>query len=155
MGLYCRCRRERDPLCLGEPMLAPQVAVGFHCQRAAVFVSKPTGDGWYIHARFDAACRKQMSQIVMRDATRADLFARAIKRLLAFANTKDFRFQRLIPLFGSHPFKQRAGFGDHRNPAHLPIFRRRFGVASYHSFTALKNPDRAIPLARPRFYADR
>ena len=82
---------KRHALRLGDAVLASQMPVSFHCQRAAVLVSKPAGDGRNVHAAFDAARSEQVPQVVMCDAIRADLFARAIKRLLAFANSKYFR----------------------------------------------------------------
>ena len=87
-------RREAHALRLRDAVLAPQMAVGFHCQRAAVFMSEPARNSRNIHAAFDAARREQMPQVVMRDAIRADFLARAIKRLLAFANSEYFRVQR-------------------------------------------------------------
>ena len=83
-----RCKAHALRLC--NAVLAPQMPVRFHCQRAAVFVSEPARNGRNIHAAFDAARREQMPQVVMRDAIRADFFARSIKRLLAFADTKYF-----------------------------------------------------------------
>ena len=84
------CDAETHALRLRNAVLAAQVAIGFHCQCAAVFVSKPARNSWNIDAAFDAARCEQMPQIVMRDAICADLLARAIKRLLAFANAKYF-----------------------------------------------------------------
>ena len=91
VGLLCCDRREGHALRLCDAVLAAQVPVGFHCQRAAVLVSKPARNGRNVHAAFDAARCEQMPQIVMRDAIRADFFARAIKRLLAFADAEYFR----------------------------------------------------------------
>ena len=105
VGLLYRDRRKGHSVCLRKAVLAPQVAVGFHCQRAAVFVPKPAGDSWNVHAAFDAARREQMAQVVMCDAIRADFFARAIKRLLAFADTEDSRVQGLAMTFAPHSLK--------------------------------------------------
>ena len=93
IALFCRNRRERDALRLCDAVLAPEVAVGFHCQRAAVFVSEPPGNGRNVHTTFNAARCKQVPQIVMCDAICADLFARAIKRLLTFADAEYFCVQ--------------------------------------------------------------
>ena len=79
IGLLRRCRCECDALRLRNAVLAPQVAVRFHCQRASIFVPKPTRNGRNVHAAFDAARRKQMPQIVVRDAIRADFLRGAIK----------------------------------------------------------------------------
>src|SRR5260370_28482309 len=87
----CNSRGEADLLRLGNTVLPPQVSVGFHCQRAPLFVSKPAGNSRNVRARFDAPRCKQVPQIVMRDALCPDLFARTIKRLLAFANAEYFR----------------------------------------------------------------
>lgn len=69
------------------------MAVGFHCQAAAVFVPEPARDGRNIYARLDAARREQMPQIVMRDAIGAYFLARTIKRFLAFTDMKDLGIQ--------------------------------------------------------------
>ena len=90
VGLFHRTCRERDALCLRNAVFAAQVTIGFHCQRPAVFVSEPTRDGRNVHAAFDAARCKQMPQVVMGDTISADLLARSIKRLLAFADAKYF-----------------------------------------------------------------
>jgi hypothetical protein len=78
-GMTSACRCECDALRLRNAVLAPQVAVRFHCQRASIFVPKPTRNGRNVHAAFDAARRKQMPQIVVRDAIRADFLRGAIK----------------------------------------------------------------------------
>ena len=83
--------RECHPLRLRNAVLTPQVAVRFHRQRPAVFVSEPARNGRNVHAAFDAAGREQMPQIVMGDATCSDLVARPIKRLLAFTNAEHRR----------------------------------------------------------------
>ena len=77
--LLYRGWRERDALRLRNAVFTPQVAIGFHRQRAAVFVSKPAGNSRNVHAAFDAARCEQVPQIVMRDAICADLFAGTIK----------------------------------------------------------------------------
>ena len=55
VGFFRRNRRECYTLRLSDAVLAAQVAIGFHSQRAAVFVSKPPGNGRNVHAAFDAA----------------------------------------------------------------------------------------------------
>src|SRR5215472_8452144 len=105
-------RRECYSLSLGDTVLAPQVPIGFHCQRATVLVSKPTGNGWDVHTAFDATRRKQMAQIVMRDSFSADFLACAIQRLLAFANTKHFLVERFVGSVAAHTLKQRTSIWD-------------------------------------------
>jgi hypothetical protein len=83
-------------LCLCNAVFPSQVAVSFHCQRAAVLVSEPARNSGNIYARFDAASREQVPEIVMRDAVRPYFFACSIKRFLTFTNAKDFCAQRLF-----------------------------------------------------------
>ena len=72
--------------------------------------------------RFDAARCEQVPQIVMRDAICADLFARAIKRLLAFADAENFSSSDSPGRSLTHSFKQRARIGNQRHAAQFPIF---------------------------------
>src|SRR5436190_890250 len=74
--------------CLAPPAPSPPVA--------AIFFKK---------GRIASARREQMAQVVMCDAIRADFFARAIKRLLAFADTEDSRVQGLAMTFAPHSLK--------------------------------------------------
>src|SRR5215831_3283536 len=83
IGVLFRERRKRDALCLLFAVFVAQVAVNAHGQCTAIFLSEPTRDSWNIHAGFDAACCKQMPQIVVRNAIRADLLTCTIERLLA------------------------------------------------------------------------
>ena len=48
--LPCRNGRERDALRLRDAVLAPQMAIRFHRQSTAVFVSKPARNGGNIDA---------------------------------------------------------------------------------------------------------
>ena len=47
--------------------MVAQVPIGVHRQGAAVLVPQPAGDGWNIHARFDAMRSEKMPQIVVRN----------------------------------------------------------------------------------------
>src|SRR5437588_5257632 len=92
--ILLRCHwREADLLRLRNAMLASQVSIRFHCQRAPVLVSEPAGNGWNVHGGFNASRCKQMPQVVMGDAICSDLLARSIERLLAFPNGKHFAIQ--------------------------------------------------------------
>ena len=42
-----------------------KVPVGFHGQRTAVFMPEPARDRWNVHARFNAAGRKQVAQVMV------------------------------------------------------------------------------------------
>ena len=53
------------------------MTVGFHRQCAAVAVTKPAADSRNIYACLNAARRKQVSQVVMRDAREVQEPARA------------------------------------------------------------------------------
>ena len=48
---------------------------------------------------------EQVSQIMMRDPLRADFLARAIKRLLGFANTENFCVQGVADTLSAHSLK--------------------------------------------------
>ena len=61
VGLLGGHSGERHPLRLRNAMLTSQVAVGFHCERAAVLVAEPAGHRWNINAAFDANGREQMA----------------------------------------------------------------------------------------------
>ena len=52
------CDAETNAPRLREAMVLAQVAVRFHTQRAAVFVSKPTRNGWNVHAALDTNGRE-------------------------------------------------------------------------------------------------
>ena len=64
--------RKANALRLRDAVLAAQMAVGFHCESAAVFMSKPARNSRNINAALDAPRREEMPQIVMRDAICAD-----------------------------------------------------------------------------------
>ena len=137
VGLLCWWR-EAHSLGLSNAVLAAQVAVSFHCQCAAVSVSKPPGDGWNIHAGFDAARCKQVPQIVMCDAICADFLTSSIKGLLTFADTEYFCVQRLAGSFTSHAFKQSASLGNEGHAAQFPILRAGCCVAAHNDFASLE-----------------
>ena len=79
-----------------------------------------------------------MPQIVMRDAICADLFARAIKGLLAFADAKHFGVQRFAFSFVPHSFKQCACIGNQRDAAQFPILRAGIGIAAQDDLASAK-----------------
>ena len=53
-------------------MLIAKVAVGFHCQRSAVLVSEPAGDGGNIYTGFDAGGSEQMAEVVVNDSRKSE-----------------------------------------------------------------------------------
>src|SRR5713101_5825500 len=59
-GRHVNIGRKAHTLRLGNTVLAPQVAVGFHCERAAVFVSQPARNSRNVHTCFNASRCKQM-----------------------------------------------------------------------------------------------
>ena len=67
------CFLETHLGCLGVAVLLPKVAIDFHRESAAIRMSKPTGNRWDIHARFNAAGRKVVPEIVMGEGLDADL----------------------------------------------------------------------------------
>src|SRR5260370_21348250 len=79
-----------------------------------------------------------MPQVVMRDAIRADLFARSIKSLLAFANAENFGFQRIAWSFAMHSLKQCARIWNQWNTPQFPILGAGVGIAADNDFTRLK-----------------
>ena len=76
-------------------MLIAQMTVSFHAQRAAVLVPKPSGDGWNVNTSLNAACCKQMAQVVMRDAFYAGKLRGAVNGFLAF----EYLHHRLVRRF--------------------------------------------------------
>src|SRR5260370_35550840 len=74
----------------------------------------------------------------MRDAIRADLLARSIKRLLTFADTKHFCVHRFPGAFAPHSLKQHASIWNERNTAHRPILRARLRVAAHNDSASFK-----------------
>ena len=61
--------------------------VGAHGERTAVAMSKPTGNGRDIDARFNAGGRKKVAKIVMGDSREFDFSCCGIHRLLCFVNS--------------------------------------------------------------------
>src|SRR4030095_3345391 len=96
VGLFSRNWRECHTLRLSDAVFAPQVAVGFHCQRAAILVPEPARNGGNIDARLNAAGREQVPEIVMRYAIYPHFFACSIKRLLALFHPKYLCIQWLV-----------------------------------------------------------
>ena len=155
VGLLCCDRREAYALRLRDAVLAPQVAVGFHCQRAAVFVSEPAGDGRNVHAAFDAARCEQVPQIVMRDAIRADFL---------HARSSAFWHSPTRKTFASNGSPGRSprirsnsarASGISGTAAHCPILCGRFGVAAHNDLASFKvhvapcRSDSASPFRQP------
>jgi hypothetical protein len=74
----------------------------------------------------------------MCEAFRTDLFTRAIKRLLAFANGEYFGVQRFGFSFAPHPFKQRTPIGNQWHTAQFPILRASRNVAPHNNLASRK-----------------
>jgi hypothetical protein len=53
-------------------MLIPQVAIGAHCQGAAVFMPKPSGGGGNIDAAFNATGSEQIPEVVVGEPVNAN-----------------------------------------------------------------------------------
>ena len=68
-------------------MMIAEVAVGFHCQSAAVLVAEPSADGGDINARFNATSSKQVAKIVVGDALDFQFPARSGYRSLALLDS--------------------------------------------------------------------
>ena len=79
-----------------------------------------------------------MPQVVMSDAIYSDVLTRAIKSLLAFANTKHLCVQRFIRTLAAHSFKQCASLWNQWHPAQFPIFSSCLGIAAHNDFTRFK-----------------
>ena len=86
--LFGRNRRECHFLCLCKAVFVAQMSIRFHCQRPAVFVSQPAGNGRNVYAGFYAARREQVPQIMMSDALRSDFLTGAIQSFLRLTDTK-------------------------------------------------------------------
>src|SRR5437773_834622 len=127
-------------------MFTAKVAVGLHCQRTAVLMTQPAGNGRNVHARFDAARRKQLPQVVMNDAMGADFLSCPIERLLTFADLEHFGIRwfvgrahsAVVQTASEHLESWESGASLPR-----PLFpspRHRAPQPRLH-----QNPDRAIP----------
>ena len=53
------------------------MAVGFHGERAAVFMPEPAGDGWDLDSGFDSDGGKQMPKVLVGDARNTEFACRA------------------------------------------------------------------------------
>src|SRR4030095_3823312 len=89
-----------------------------------------------------------MTQVVVSDPICSGPFARAIKCLLAFANTEYFCVQRFAGTFAAHSWKQRAGIRNHWNTAQLPILCACLGVPAHDDFASVKIDITPSDLAR-------
>ena len=104
----------------------------------------------YSMQRVANRCRK----IVMRDAICADFLARAIKRLLAFADSKYFCVQRFASALAAHSLKQCASIGNQRHTTHRPNSLCRFPASPRTTISpASKSTSRHVDLARFTFAA--
>ena len=97
-------------------MFVAQMAVGFHAQRAAVLMPKPTRNCRDVHAGLDAARGKQVAQIVVRDALRAGQLRSAVYLFLTFKNLHHEFVRRLFVQLLAHFLQQLAQTAVQRNP---------------------------------------
>src|ERR1043166_3994475 len=61
------------------------MAINAHGQRSTVTMSKPAGNGRYVHTGFNTPGRKKVAQIVMSDPRNFQQLAGARQRLFTFA----------------------------------------------------------------------
>ncbi len=103
-------------------MLVPQMTIGSHGQRAAVFMSQPPGDRRNVNARFDTSRGKEVTQIVVSNPRHSDDLGRPVHGLLAFTNAHDRYIIRFIgPLLAKAFHEAQAYQGSWELPAlHLP-----------------------------------
>ena len=80
---------------LGSTMFLTEMAISLHRKRAPICVTQPSRDSWNVYARFYAAGRKQMSEIMVGDRLHPGSLARGPQRTLAFPDTYD-RCLRLL-----------------------------------------------------------
>jgi hypothetical protein len=50
-----------------KTVFLPEMAVAFHCQRAAILVTKPAAHGRNIHAGLDAGRGEEVPKVVVRE----------------------------------------------------------------------------------------
>src|SRR5665213_4582856 len=111
--------------------------IGFHCERAAVFVTEPAENRRDVNAKFNAAGREQMPQVVVGETNNSQLFASRIYRALTFVNTHDKGGRE----FGSlifHSFQQTAHVGNHWNAADFPVLSSGRRIAQDRAFALLE-----------------
>jgi hypothetical protein len=75
---------------------------------------------------------------MMRDTISADLFARSIESLLAFADTEDLCVQRFAFSFAPHSLKQGPCVWNKRNTSQFPILRTCFCVTAHNDLVSVK-----------------
>jgi hypothetical protein len=97
----------------------------FHRERASVFVSQEPQDGWNVDPAFDCRGRKQMAQVVMRDAGDIKEVGRSIHALLTFVNAKDKSVVEFVGSLLPHGRKEGLKFRNHGHMANFPIFGAR------------------------------
>ena len=78
-------------------MLIAQMAINFHRQSAAVFVTEPARNRWHINAAFNAPRGKQVAQVMVGKTSDPQLLAGSIDCALAFMN-KHYWFVRKFRL---------------------------------------------------------
>ena len=105
------------------------MTVSLHGESAPVLVTEPTRHCRNIDARFNAARRKQMSQIMVRDSLHADDAGRPVHRLLAFEHFHNRSFRVGIQAFRPESLKQSSHLRNHRHFSELAVFGPRLGVA--------------------------
>src|SRR5205823_14914132 len=96
------CDAETNAPRLREAMVLAQVAVGFHTQCAAVFVSKPARNSGNIDTAFDAYGREQMTEAVVSCPLHSDLRGRMCHAILRFKDAHYGRVRRFISFVGGH-----------------------------------------------------
>src|SRR5436190_8747349 len=125
------CDAETNAPRLREAMVLAQVAVGFHTQWAAVFVSKPARNSGNIDTAFDANGREQMTEVVVSYPLHTDLRRRMCHAILTFKDAHYGCVRRFIRSLGAqfrqHPLK----FWNHRHISHLAVLGCGLRVASH------------------------
>ena len=113
--IFCgSLRTERNTLRHLGRMLIPQVAVNPHRKRTAVLMTEPARDGGDVHSAFDAAGRKEMPQIMMRDFGDPDLFTCVSKRFSRVFESDDGSSRGIVRTLRPDFLEQRTHLGNHR-----------------------------------------
>jgi len=118
-------------------MLIPQMAIDPHCQRAAVFVAKPSAHRRNVHARFDAARGKEVPEVVVGDAGHPNGFGCPRHGRQTLLDLHYWTVRRFFRAFTSQPFEQLAHVGDHLNAADSPVLCARVLVAANNDLALL------------------
>ena len=116
-------RLETHQLRHARRMLIPQMPINFHRQSAAVLVSKPARNGRNVHAAFNAACRKQMAQIVVGQMSNANFLFRAFHCQFAFGHARNASGRRFVRAFSTQFFQKLAHFCNHGDSANFTVLR--------------------------------